>query len=257
MSRPGSRRRPCTRDGVSGPDAASDEMPGFPRLGELSVDPGELALDMILDRVSSPLKATPELAALPEMLVGLSGPAEPGELALEAAVLARFRRRVRPAGACGAARAPAQRKAPWRRGLRRPRLAAALVIAAIGLAGTAAAYAGVLPAPLQDLAHRLLDAPSAQHASGHHPGSVPGHQSGVAPAVSPSGWQPARSAAPSPAAGHRTRGTRAEAAKPARSATPRPARQPTGQPGQHNRPGQSFRQSRAPRPSPSPRPTAA
>ena len=65
-------------------------------------------------------------------------------------------------------------------------------MAAVGLGGVAAAYAGALPGPIQDLAHHLIGAPPAHSASplvprpgpgtskpgarhGTHPGRARGH----------------------------------------------------------------------------------
>ena len=245
MSRPGS---PGRRNGLGGPGATPDDMPRLPRPGQPAGEPDVLTLDMLLDRLSPP-EAPPELAGLPEMLADLSGPAEPGELALEAAVLARFRSRVLPGGAMGAARTPAPRRARRRPDRRSPRLAAGLVAAAIGLGGTAAAYAGVLPEPLQDFAHRIIDAPAARHASGPHPGVVPGQRSGAAPATSPSSQPGARSAATGPTAGHHTAGKAAYPTRPAHSVTPRPRPEPSPQPSQHHPPSPTPRPSRPPQPS--------
>ena len=72
------------------------------------------------------------------------------------------------------------------------RLGGALIVAAVGLGGVAAAYAGALPGPIQDLAHHLIGAPPAHSASplvprpgpgtsrpgtrhGSHPGRARGH----------------------------------------------------------------------------------
>lgn len=235
MSRLRSSGQPRKRNGVSGPDATSSEMRRFPRLGRLGSEPDELVLEMILESVSLPLDTPAELAALPVMMADLSGPAEPGELAGEAAVLARFRSRVGPAGSSGAARRSTRRKAFWRLAPHSPRLAAGLVVAAIGLGGTAAAYAGALPGPLQDLAHRVLDAPPAHHGSGHQSGVVPGHGPSVAHAVTPSRQQAPPSAARGSTAGHRTPGTRADSASSTHSATPRPTNEPSPRPTRHRR----------------------
>ena len=246
MSRLGCTGQDGRRNGVSGPDARSSDMPRFPRTGRLGGEPDELVLDMILKRASLPPGATPEMAGLPEMLADLAGPAEPDELAGEAAVLARFRSRVRPAGGSGAARRPAWRKAPRRRARYGPRLATGLVVAAIGLGGSAAAYAGVLPGPLQDLAHILFDAPSGRHVPGHQSGVVPGHRSGVAHAVSPPGQQAPQSGVSGSTAGHRAPGIRADPARSALSAAPRLANDPSPQPGRHGRRSRPARPSRTP-----------
>jgi hypothetical protein len=72
------------------------------------------------------------------MLAALAGPAEPGELAGEAAARAAFTRVASPARICAAAGRPARRGRSRRRVRGRVRLAAALVAAAAGLGSTAA-----------------------------------------------------------------------------------------------------------------------
>jgi len=85
-------------------------MARFPRSNRPSRERDEPVLDMILDRVPPPPETPPQMAALPPLLADLSGPAEPGELAMQAAVLSRFRSRVRSAGT-----APPARRKPLRR----------------------------------------------------------------------------------------------------------------------------------------------
>ncbi len=92
-----------------------------------------------------------------EMLAELAGPAEPGELAGEAAARFSFASSASPVRASPASRPAWQR--PW---LSAPRagVAAGLVAAAVGLGGgAAAAYAGALPGPIQDFAHHMIGAP--------------------------------------------------------------------------------------------------
>jgi hypothetical protein len=194
------------RNGTGGPDAWSSEMPRFPRPGGLSRERDEPVLDMILDRVSLPPEAPPEMAALPQMMADLAGPAGPEELAGEAAVLSRFRNRLAPAGVSPAARPPGRRRSSQRLAPHSPRLAAGMVVAVVALGGTAAAYAGALPAPLQDFAHRTIDAP-ARHVPGHRSGVAPGHRSGVTPAASASRQQSSRAAAPGSTGKHGTPGS--------------------------------------------------
>jgi len=223
-----SSRQPGRRNAGSGPGASSGEMARFPRSNRPSRERDEPVLDMILDRVPPPPETPPQMAALPPLLADLSGPAEPGELAMQAAVLSRFRSRVRPAGT-----APPARRKPLRRlAPHGPRLAAGLVVAAVGLGGTAAAYAGALPGPLQDFAHRMIDAPAASDRSG----VVPGHKPGVAPAVPGSGHQTPRPAAPGPAS---DRGTTRNGTHPGATARPAEVRrsgEPSPRPAQRTRP---------------------
>jgi hypothetical protein len=100
----------------------------------------------------------------------LAAPA-PDELGGEALALAEFRSRraalSRPAGR-------ARRRSPRRRSTRFPvRAAAAAAVAAIGAGSLAsAAYAGVLPAPIQRLAHTAILAPAAHRGRSQHGASL-------------------------------------------------------------------------------------
>jgi hypothetical protein len=166
---------------MSGPDALHGEMPGFPFPGRPGGEHDEPLLDMIFGGRAIPPDAPPEMYDLARMLAAAAGPVEPGELAGEAAARAAFRfaspARISPATAPPARRRPRwsaparlRRSAPAR--LRRPapraarraarnraRLAAALVVVAAGLGSVAAAYAGVLPGPIQHIAHVAVGAP--------------------------------------------------------------------------------------------------
>ena len=197
---------------MSGQDATPGEMPGFPFTGRPGSVLDEL-LDMILNGRSLPPDAPEEIHDLAETLASLDGPGEPDELAGEAAVV-RFAlaRKASPAGVSPAR--PARRKPPRRTVPRSARVAAALAVAAIPLGGTAAAYTGVLPGPVQDFAHRVIHAPPA-HQPGHpkqHPaGDTPGRGNAVAPTAS----QPASPAPATP------KGT------PKPSKPPKPSPKPT------------------------------
>jgi len=144
-------------------------MPGFfpSRPGGEHDEP---LLDMILERRPIPPGAPPEIRGLAHMLAAVAGPAEPGELTGAAATLAAFTRLGSPAGISLAAPRSARRSMPeWRARDRLP-LAAALTAVTAGLGGTAAAYAGVLPDPIQHVAHEIIGAPSPHHElSGHVP----------------------------------------------------------------------------------------
>ena len=213
---------------MSGPVASPGEMTRSTRSDRISRERDEPVLDMILDRVSPPPEAPPEMAALPQLLADLSGPADPGELAGQAAVLYRFRSRIGPTGAAP----PARRKSLWRLAPHGPRLAAGLVVAAVGLGGTAAAYAGVLPGPLQDFAHRAIDAPPASHRSS----VVPGHKSGIAPEVPGSRHQTPHPNAPSSVNDHGTTRSGTHPAGTGRPAKLRRSGEPSPQPAQRTRP---------------------
>jgi hypothetical protein len=190
---------------MSGQDAPSDEMPKFARQARLSREHEDLALDMLLDGMPLPPEAPSEMSALPSMLADLSGPAGPGELVGEAAALSRFRRHASPAG-ISSRRKPERRMPSWQSPARRGQLAAVLAAAAIGLGGTAAAYAGVLPSPVQAIAHRYLDAPAGASAP-LRPGTNTGRAAHRHP-VPPAGTGAARPVVPAshpnptPALGH-------------------------------------------------------
>jgi hypothetical protein len=136
---------------------------------------------MIVNGQSLPPDSPQEMHALAEALADLAGPAEPGKLAGEAAARFAFtRRRASPAGVLPAAR-PARRRQSRLSRLLSGRLAAVLVAAALGLGGTAAVYAGMLPGPVQNFAHHVIGAPP--HRAGPlkpHPGrsgtGQPGHR---------------------------------------------------------------------------------
>lgn len=179
---------------MSPSDASPSEMPGFPFPGRPGGEHDEPLLDMILGRRALPPDAPPEIHDLARMLAALSGPAEPGELAAEADVLAAFTR----LGRLGAARPPGRSHVPAHvlrpvrssrvsppvrssvpglvsppvrrptrhrrrraRGSVRPRvgLATALVGVLAGLV-ILVTYAGDLPGPVQRLAHTTVAAPA-------------------------------------------------------------------------------------------------
>ena len=146
---------------MSGSDAMHSEMPGF--------SPGrpggerEPLLDMIFDRHPLPPGAPPEMHDLARMLAIAAGPAEPGEMAGEATALAAFARLASPANVSPAASRPARHKLTRRPAHARLPLAAALVTAAAGLGSMTAAYVGVLPTPIQHLAHVAMGAPAPDH----------------------------------------------------------------------------------------------
>ena len=147
---------------MSGPDASSAEMPGSPFYRRPAVTLDESVLDALLTGQSLPPDAPEQACTIAHMLASLADPAVPGALAGEADARRAF---VHAASLVSAS--PASR----RRALRRPRrfaalltskLAAALVAVTVGLGGVAAAaYAGALPASIQDLAHDAIGAPRA------------------------------------------------------------------------------------------------
>jgi hypothetical protein len=146
-------------------------MPGFPFPGRPGGEHDEPLLDMIIARRALPPGAPQPMHDLALMLAALAGPAEPGELAGEAAVRAAFSRAASPAGISAAARRPGRRRRTTRsRRFRRParsraRLATAAVVAVAGLGSVFAAYVDVLPSPIQQLAHVTVAAPAPPSSS--------------------------------------------------------------------------------------------
>lgn len=177
---------------MSAPDAVPDEMPEFSLSGRDGPELDEQLLDAILTRQQLSPEAPGQAIVVAEMLSSLADPVYSGHLAGEEAARSAFARAVSPAlGRRGrhAARRPA-RPAPARRTRRvSVRLAAACAVAAAGLSGTVAAYAGALPAPVQDLAHFTIGAPSPPPPGPHdrpRPGpGQPGGTPGTAPASHP------------------------------------------------------------------------
>ena len=171
---------------MNGPDASHDEMPGF-FPGRPGGEHDEPLLDMLLERRPIPPGAPRELHDLARVLAVAAGPAEPGDLAGEAAARAAFTRLPSPSGASHAApRSARHRLTEWPARGRLP-LAAALAVAATGLGSAAAAYAGALPSPIQHIAHEVIGAPPPQDAPGRS--LVVGSSS--APAPSPQTAAPA------------------------------------------------------------------
>ena len=143
-------------------------MPGFPFPGRPGGEHDEPLLDMIIARRVLPPDAPQPMHDLALMLAALAGPAEPGELAGEAAVRAAFSRAASPAGISAAARRPGRRRRTTRsRGSARSRarLATAAVVAVAGLGSVFAAYIDVLPSPIQQLAHVTVAAPAPPSSS--------------------------------------------------------------------------------------------
>ena len=198
---------------MTGPDASSGEMPRVPMPGRAGRDQDDLLLDMILDRRPLPPNAPPGMHVLASKLVGLAAAPGGGELPGEAAALAAFIRSGSPASTLTLAGEPSKHRPARRFAISRARLSAAAAVVAVGLSGTAAAaYAGVLPATVQNFAHHVIGAPAAVHhgdgTAGHH-GSHPGSAS-----PSPHASHPAHPAKPGKAKRHRGRGHRAGHGQP-------------------------------------------
>src|SRR5579859_6989652 len=153
---------------MNGPDALHGEMPGFHFPGRPGGEHDEPLLDMIIARRALPPDAPSEMHDLARMLAALAGPGEPGKLAGEAAARAAFARSASPAGLSPAAGRPSRRHRRSRR-VRRPApsrtgLAVAVIAAAAGVS-VLAAYANLLPGPVQQLAHVTVAAPAPPQAS--------------------------------------------------------------------------------------------
>jgi len=181
---------------MSDAGAMQGEMPGFPFPGRPGGEHDEPLLDMIIARRALPPDAPQEMHDLARMLAALAGPAEPEELAREAAVRAAFRRAASPAGVSPAARRPMRHRRSRRSRVSsrsRVRLAAALVAAVAGLGSVLAAYTDVLPSPIQQLAHVTVAAPAP-----HRTRSLPSTATWGARHAAPGTLQPNSRPAPGP-----------------------------------------------------------
>ncbi len=163
-------------------------MPGFfpGRPGGAHDEP---LLDMILERRPIPPGAPPEIHGLARMFAAAAGPAGPGKLAGEDAALAAFTRLASQAGTSPAAPWSARRWLPVRSARGRLPLAAVATAVAAGLGSTAAAYAGVLPSPIQHFAHVTIGAPD-------RPRDVPRHVPAVVSSPARAHHEPAASRPP-------------------------------------------------------------
>jgi hypothetical protein len=218
------------------------EMPGFPFPGRPGGEHDEPLLDMIIARRALPPDAPQEMHDLARMLAALAGPAEPGELAREAAVRAAFRRAASPVGVSPAARRPMRHRRPRRSrasSRSRARLATALVATVAGLGSVLAAYTDLLPSPIQQVAHVAVAAP-APHRSGSLPSTMTSRARHTHAKLQPTSRPGPR---PSHSAGN--------AQRPGQTPTPRPHLTPFSLPPGHGT------CSPAPRHSPVPSPTAS
>jgi hypothetical protein len=191
---------------MSGSDAMHGEMPGFTFPGRPDVDHDEPLLDMIFDRRPLPPSAPPEMHDLARMLAVAAGPVERDELAGEAAALAAFSHSASPAGIASPVPGPARRRWWFRRsaGHARGRVRVAVAVTVMAALGGTAAYAGVLPDPLQRVAHAAVGAPAPAAASPVRPRPHPSRHPHPSP-VPQRAPEPARAAhvaaTPSPSSG--------------------------------------------------------
>lgn len=159
---------------MSGPNAFDGDMTRFFPPGRPD-ECDELPLGMLFERRPLPPGAPPEMHELARMLATLNSPAQSGELAGEAAALAAFRelpdpavawtkalrlRRRRQSRRCRQSRPPARVRAG---------LAAALIAVVATMGGAFAAYSGVLPSSVQEMAHIMVGAPAPHYRGPHHP----------------------------------------------------------------------------------------
>ncbi len=215
-------------------------MPGFPFPGRPGGEHDEPLLDMIIARRVLPPDAPQPMHDLASMLAALAGPAEPGELAGEAAVRAAFSRAASPAGISSAARRRRPRRflGPARS---RARLATALVVAAVALGSVFAAYIDVLPSPIQQLAHVTVAAPAPPGSGALRP------VAGKTPSATHRAGQPSSQPAPGPH--HSTSPAQVHGQL---TPTPNFKPRPTGSPG-HGATGPSCGPGLAHSPSPQPK----
>jgi hypothetical protein len=153
---------------MSGHGDFPDEMPGYPFPRWRARDLDEPLLDALLARQPLPPEAPEQAHAAAAMLGSLAIPAGPGPLAGEAEARSAFAVAVSPAGMSS------RHPVPRRTG--RPRVRLRLLTAAVAvttmLGGAAAAWAGVLPRPIQQLAHQVFGAPAASRPPHPSPISV-------------------------------------------------------------------------------------
>jgi hypothetical protein len=159
---------------------AWDDMPIFPRPAADDPPPvGDPVLDALLARAPLPPGTPRRLHSMAHALAELSTAPVPEQPGAEARAMAAFRG---TAGRQAVTHHPRRRRRPMLTALLSAKLAAAAL--AVGVGGAAAAsYAGVLPAPVQKLAHDIIGAPAQQP---------------TRPAPTPAAASPARPAASTP-----------------------------------------------------------
>jgi hypothetical protein len=148
---------------MSEPGASPDEMPGFPFPRRRVSDLDEPVIDALLTGQPLPSDAPGQAHTVAAMLASLASPASAGPLAGETAARSAFRHTASGAGISRASR-PVRRG----RGVRaRLRLVTAAVAVSAVLGSVAAAWADVLPSPVQELAHQVFGAPAASRSGTH------------------------------------------------------------------------------------------
>jgi hypothetical protein len=218
---------------MTGPDASSGEMGRVSMPGRAGRDHDDV-LDMILDRRPLPADAPAGMHVLADTLAGLAVAPDGGELPGQAAAMAAFARSAGSPAATLTLPLPGEPQRRQRRRLAagRARLAASAAVIVVGLCGTAAAaYAGVLPAAVQNFAHHVIGAPAAHQADHRHgaPGQAGNPGAGQ---PSPSGHGRVHPVKPGQGNKHARRGHRGHHVKhqkpahPAHPSHPTPTAQP-------------------------------
>ncbi|HEY2312045.1 MAG TPA: hypothetical protein VGH96_00420, partial [Streptosporangiaceae bacterium] len=123
---------------MSGPDASSPEMPGFPFPRRPAMPLDESVLDALMTATSLPPDAPLLAHTVADMLASLADPVSPGALAGETAARAAFARAASPAGISPAARRRARRRPKRLGAIATTRIAAVAATVAVGLGGAAA-----------------------------------------------------------------------------------------------------------------------
>jgi hypothetical protein len=156
---------------MNGSDVPHDEMPNFLHADRRDVPQfSDAELAALLAGAQPPTELAPGLRPVGDVLAALRAAPAGHELAGEAPALAEFRRTASPSPRRShrshRSRRPTHRPLPSRFGAR----TAAATVAVLSLGGLAtAAYAGVLPAPVQRFAHETIGAPSAQSRQPYYP----------------------------------------------------------------------------------------
>lgn len=151
---------------MSGPGASLGEMPEIPISRRAAPELDEQILDAVLAGRHLPPDAPGPAHVVAELLASLTVPADSGDLAGEAAARRAFSRAASPAFRRHGHRAAARRRS-LRPASAGARLVAVLTVASAALGGTAAAYAGALPASVQAFAHRTIGAPAPRRPAAH------------------------------------------------------------------------------------------
>ena len=175
---------------MTDPGVPNDDMLSFPGRSRTDIPQiGDEALDALLAHDRGPGETAAPLRPVADVLAALRAAPSQGELTGLDPVLAEFR---------GAGGGPVgfHRSRPRRPALRRTLLSvkvAGAVAAAVLGGSVAAAYAGVLPASLQQIAHNSIAAPAVSAKPGPHqtPSAKPGphqtHRAGVPVGPDPAG----------------------------------------------------------------------